>query len=796
MKQLSFLGFILCLALSSAAQKKDYPITPVPFTSVKLTDKFWLPRIQTNHTVTIPASFKRCETTGRVKNFEMAAARSGKFCTVYPFDDTDVYKTIEGASFSLSLIPDKKLELYIDSLIDIIGRAQEPDGYLYTARTINPLNVHPWLGKERWEKEREHSHELYNAGHLYEAAAAHYLATGKKNLLTIALKNADLVCSVFGPDRRHVAPGHEVIEMGLVKLYRITGKTEYLNTAKFFIEERGNHKYDSLSKDPFKNGSYWQDHKPVVKQDEAIGHAVRAGYLYAAVADVAALTDDKDFLDAIDKIWSNVVQKKIYVQGGVGAVGDGERFGGNYELPNATAYNETCAAIANVYWNQRMFLATGDSKYIDVLERALYNGVISGVSLSGDKFFYDNPLESMGQHERQAWFGCACCPGNITRFMASVPGYMYAVQENTLFVNLYSQSISNIEIQKNKVEIKQTSEYPWDGKVILTVTPTKVKKFTLKLRMPGWAENSPVPTDLYAYAEKINENVQVLVNGKASKSTKEKGYISIKRLWKKGDRIEFQLPMPVRRVKANDNVVDDRGKMAFERGPVLYCLEAVDQTDKHVFNKFIPENAPINYEFKNDLLNGVLVLKGTAQQIEKEGDAVVQKEVPFTAIPYSTWNNRGANEMAVWMPVKAEIARPTPDSTIASSAIANVYGVNDQWEPTSSSDVSKPYHYWWLKKGTEESLDYVFDKIETVSNVQIYWLNFDHYDGNFRVPESWKLLYKDGEDWKEVETNDEYTTNLNSYNSLNFKPVETYELKIVVKLQDGLSGGVLEWKVK
>jgi DUF1680 family protein len=351
MKQ--FLSPLCILAFGgSYGQQTDYPINAVPFTNVKFTDKFWLPRLQTNHTVTIPASFERCESTGRVKNFDMAAAKSGKFCTTYPFDDTDIYKTIEGASYSVSLFPDAKLVRYMDSLITIVGKAQEPDGYLYTARTIDPANPHKWAGNERWEKERELSHELYNAGHLYEAAVAHYMATGKRSLLDIALKNADLVCAVYGPGKRSVAPGHEIVEMGLVKLYRVTGKQEYLNTAKFFIEARGQYKgYDLKSNDVWKNGMYWQDDKAVIDQREAEGHAVRAGYLYAAVADIAALTGDKQMLNAADSIWNNLVSKKLYVQGGAGAVPSGERYGENYELPNATAYNETCAAISNVYWN-------------------------------------------------------------------------------------------------------------------------------------------------------------------------------------------------------------------------------------------------------------------------------------------------------------------------------------------------------------------------------------------------------------------------------------------------------------
>ena len=435
---------LLILSSVVLAQPKDYPVQAVDFTKVKLNDKFWLPRIETNRTVTIPASFERCENTGRVKNFVMAAEKKGKFCTVFPFDDTDIYKTIEGASFSLAVHPDPKLAAYVDSLITLVAKAQEPDGYLYTARTIDPANPHAWAGMVRWEKERELSHELYNAGHLYEAAAAHFLATKKRNLLDIALKNADLVCSVFGPGKMHVAPGHEIVEMGLVKLYRLTGKQEYLSTAKFFVDERGHYTgYDKKNNDPWKNGAYWQDDKRVVDQDEAVGHAVRAGYLYAAVADVAALTGDDSLLKAIDKIWTNVVEKKLYVQGGAGAIGSGERYGANYELPNATAYNETCAAISNVYWNHRMFLLHGDSKYIDVLEKILYNGLISGIGLDGKSFFYTNAMQIKTglahkdmEPARSGWFECSCCPTNLTRLIPSVPGYMYAQKDDNLFVNL------------------------------------------------------------------------------------------------------------------------------------------------------------------------------------------------------------------------------------------------------------------------------------------------------------------------------------------------------------------------
>ncbi|HVZ25180.1 MAG TPA: beta-L-arabinofuranosidase domain-containing protein, partial [Sediminibacterium sp.] len=421
-KQLATL--LLCtLGLSLTAQQQDYPVQAVPFTQVKFTDQFWLPRLQLNRKVTIPASFARCESTGRLENFVLAALHQGRFCTKYPFDDTDIYKTIEGASYSLSLFPDPVLEKYLDSLIVIIGKAQEPDGYLYTPRSINPGAVSSWIGKERWEKEREMSHELYNAGHLYEAAVAHYQATGKKSLLDIALKNADLVCSVFGPGKRSVAPGHEIVEMGLVKLFRVTGNKKYLQTADFFLHARGQYNgYDKKSKDPWKNGAYWQDNVPVVQQTEAEGHAVRAGYLYAAMADVAALTGDDSLLQAVDRIWNNMAGKKIYVQGSVGAIGDGERYGDNYELPNTTAYNETCAAIANVFFNERMFQLHGDAKYMDLLEKILYNGLISGIGLDGQSFFYTNAMQVTDhfthpdlERTRSGWFECSCCPTNLVR---------------------------------------------------------------------------------------------------------------------------------------------------------------------------------------------------------------------------------------------------------------------------------------------------------------------------------------------------------------------------------------------
>jgi uncharacterized protein len=662
-KIIQFIISFFCFTTISFAQNKDYAFTALPFTSVKLTDNFWLPRIKINHTVTIPASFERCEKTGRVKNFDMASAKSGKFCTTFSFDDTDIYKTIEGASFSLSLFPDKKLEAYIDSLIIIVGKAQEPDGYLYTARTIDPLHPHNWAGPERWVKERELSHELYNAGHLYESAAAHFLATGKRNLLNIALKNADLVCSVFGHDKMHVAPGHQIVEMGLVKLYRLTGKKLYLETAKYFIEERGHFTgYDAKSKDPWKSGAYWQDHIPVTEQKEAIGHAVRAGYLYAGMADVAALTGDKKLLNAIDTIWTNLVSKKIYVQGGAGAVGSGERYGDNYELPNATAYNETCAAIANVYWNQRMFQLHGDAKYIDVLEKILYNGLISGVGLDGKSFFYTNAMQikNNAKHaekevERSGWFECSCCPTNVCRLLPSMPGYMYAQKDDKIFVNLFAASTASLIVQNKKVELIQQNNYPWDGNLKFIISPKTAQVFSLMIRIPGWTQNSAIPSNLYLFATASEKKVQIKVNGSLVYYTIENGYVVIAKKWKKADMVEVDFPMEVRKVIANDKLIDDVGKIALQRGPIMYCAEWLDNNGR-ACNIILPSAVNFSTEFKAGMLNGITILKTEATVVvtDEKANTITTIKQPFVAIPYYAWANRGKGEMTVWFPQKVK----------------------------------------------------------------------------------------------------------------------------------------------
>lgn len=627
---------------------RDYPYQPVPFTQVRFTDGFWQPRIETNRTVTIPFAFEQCEKTHRIDNFKIAGKlMEGRWEGQFGFNDTDPYKIIEGTSYGLMVKADPKMDAYLDQLIHYIAAAQEPDGYLYTAWTAGAREggqrkITCCYDKQRWDN-LPASHELYNAGHMYEAAVAHYLATGKRSFLEIAIKNANLICDVFGPDKHEGVPGHQEIEIGLVKLYRATGEEKYLKQAKWFLDQRGR----TGHKD-----AYMQSHKPVVEQTEAVGHAVRAGYMYSGMADVAALTGDADYIRAIHAIWDNVAHKKLYVTGGIGARHQGEAFGDDYELPNASAYCETCANIANVYWNHRMFLLDGESKYIDVMERALYNSVISGVSLDGKRFFYPNPLESDGHYERSEWFGCACCPGNITRFLASVSGYAYAVRDNEVYVNLFGQSEARLKVNGQTVRIVQETNFPWDGKVLIQIQPeTDLSLFVLKVRIPDWAMDQFGSSALYNFTNPLERPAALAVNGQPIPLTLEKGYVVLDRTWKAGDRVMVDMPMPIRRIVSDERVKDNIGKTAFQRGPLVYCLEWPDVEGGRVLNLMIEKDAPLEAVYRADLLGGLVVLRGTAVEIFRNEDGQTRK-IPrrFEAIPYYAWAHRGKGPMAVWIP--------------------------------------------------------------------------------------------------------------------------------------------------
>ncbi|MCD6566343.1 MAG: glycoside hydrolase family 127 protein [Bacteroidales bacterium] len=648
----TLIGVLFIISFSGCnnqpASDGDNKILPVPFTSVKVTDDLWAPRIKRNHEVTIPIAFGQSEKTGRIRNFKIAGGlEEGKFQSKYPFDDSDVFKIIEGASYSLQTFPDPALEAYLDTLIYYIGLAQEDDGYIYTYRTIMGDDSHPWIGTKRWEKTHILSHELYNIGHMYEAAVAHYQATGKRTFLDIAIKSADLVARDFGWGKIENYPGHQEIEIGLVKLYRVTGNSKYLDLAKFFLDVRNN------------GEEYNQAHKKVTEQTIAVGHAVRAAYMYTGMADVATLTNDSGYVNAIDKIWQDVVYKKLYLTGGIGATGGNEGFGKPYDLPNMSAYCETCASIANVFWNYRMFLLHGNSKYYDILERTLYNGLLSGVSLSGDHFFYPNPLASSGQHKRQEWFGCACCPSNLCRFIPSVPGYVYAKTRNRLYVNLYMDNTAKIELDGKTVEVIQQTKYPWDGKVEITITPDFPSKFTLCLRVPGWAQNEAVPGDLYHYLNNNKNEIVLKINGKAKEYSPDEGYLIINRKWKKGDIVELDMPMPVRKVIAHKNVEADIDKVAIQKGPIVFCAEGIDQKDNHVLNLVYDPETPLESEYRPNLLNGVQVITGEATGTSKQ---------LLTLIPYHVWANRGPGEMMVWLPTTKEVSRPLPAPAIPSKS--------------------------------------------------------------------------------------------------------------------------------
>jgi len=789
---------VALIGLAGCSEKKqatgDYPIQPVAFNQVKLEDAFWAPRVKLNAELTIPYAFKQSEETGRVKNFDIAAGvEKGSFCSIYPFDDSDVYKIIEGASYSLQTVPDPRLDAYLDQLIARIGAAQEPDGYLYTNRTIMGDSAHPWAGKSRWELESENSHELYNLGHFFEAAVAHYQATGKKSMLDIATRAADLIVKDFGWGKCEHYPGHQEVEIGLTKLYRATGKKEYLDLAKFFLDVRG------------PGGEvYNQAHMKVVDQTEAVGHAVRANYMFSGMADVAALTGDQAYLNAIDTIWKNVVGKKLYITGGVGATGAGEAYGINYQLPNMSAYCETCANIANVFWNYRMFLLHGDAKYMDVLERSLYNGVLSGLGLSGDRFFYPNVLRSKGQHERSAWFGCACCPSNLCRFIPSVPGYIYAVKDNDLYVNLFVQSEAEVSLGARKVTIHQESDYPWNGSVKLVINPDQKGRFNLMVRIPGWTGDQVVPSDLYHYLDAENTPVTIKVNGKPMSYKSEKGYAVLGRSWKSGDQVEIEMPMDIRRVQANDKVEADKGQVALQRGPLMYTLEWADQTGQKALDLMLAEDPGFTYDFHADLLNGVGMITAKGYSLRSNLDGTIEKTpADVKAIPYYSWANRGRGEMTVWIPESAEFATPLPAPTIASLAVVTASKgsgspetVHDQQCPQKSSSAEFGYIHWWPKQATSEWVQYDFAKPETVSAVDVFWFDDEDINAGCRVPKSWKLLYKKGNSWAEVKAKGTYDTKKDQYNTLEFEPVTTAGLKLEIRQPDDFSTGVQEWIVR
>ncbi len=803
---------VLPLVSAATLLAGDYPIQPVPFTDVSFTRGLWHDRQEINNKVTLPFALGQCESSGRMKNFDLAAetmkrraagetAFQNKPPTQYPFDDSDVFKVLEGAAFCLSVRPDAALQKQVETLIARIAAAQEPDGYLYTWRTMHPdTPAHGWIALERWMADTGLSHELYNIGHMYEAGVAYAQATGSESLMDICLKSAELVHKDFGDGEPRIAPGHQVIEMGLAKLYRRTGDARWLELAKFFIDVRG------------KGGSeYNQNHAPVTEQKEAVGHAVRANYLYSGMADVAAMKGDETYLDAITAIWNNVVEKKLHLTGGCGARASGEAYGDNYELPHR-CYNETCAAIAFLFWNHRMFLMTGDGKYMDVLERTLYNGFLSGVSLSGDRFFYPNPLEYDGRAAnnhgfagRAPWFGCACCPPNVLRTMASLGGYAYAVKDKQLMVNLYAEGKAKAEIGGTAVKLMQSTDYPWKGLVKISVEPAKPTDFELCLRIPGWVRGQPLPSDLYTYDDPAPAAWTIRVNGETAKAEMVDGFARIQRSWKAGDIVELDLPMPVRRVKGNEKIAATRGQVALERGPVVYALEGLDNKNA-IFDIALPASATPKAIHKPDLLGGVTVLEvsGAQRVVRKEGGGFEEKAETITAIPYASWNNRGLSSMTVWMGRDAEHVRPVPAPTISSKAKVttsfarggmDVRHIHDQLIPRNATDGFAPNFDFWPHEGGKEWVAMEFEKPAKVGSMVVSWFD-DTGNGECRVPDSWSLYYQDDAGaWKPVEQASGFPTRKTEPIEVKFKAVTTRAMRIEIQQPKDFSCGLYEWEV-
>jgi len=779
------IGFLAFLVLPKPALVLEH-LKEVPFTQVRIEDKFWAPRQKTNREVSVKTSLDMLEKVGDIRNFELAAERKTEGWQGLVFIDSDTYKVLEAASFCLALNRDPELEKRVDYVIGKLAAAQQPDGYLDTYYQVKEPG-------KRWTN-LEDNHELYCAGHMFEAAVAHYQATGKKTFLNVATKYADLLCNTFGdePGKRAGYCGHPEVELALYKLYRATSQKRYLDLADFFLKHRGEHffaKEHHTPEDRY-DGTYWLDDVPITEHRKIKGHAVRAAYLMSGVVDVAGETNNQPMLDMVQRVWKNTDERNTYVTGGIGPSGSNEGFTEDFDLPNLTAYQETCASVAMAMWNHRLNLLYGDAKYADRVERALYNGVLAGVSLSGDRFFYVNPLASLGDHHRSPWFSCACCPPNVARTLAALGNYAYATDSTSLFVNLYIQGHATAELGNGKkIEWNVTTNYPWDGKVKMTLaTPGE---YDIDLRVPEWAGTA-----------------KASVNGQGVKPSMDKGYMVVSRTWKSGDTIELDIPMEARRVSADPRVEADRGLLAYARGPLVYCLEAVDQTAP-LSNMWVPADTKLSSTWKGDLLGGVTILNGEAKVQEGKWagglykPSATARTVAFTAVPYYAWDNRKPGPMEVWMPMSPP---PPTVSTIEgdarvtisfpNSGYAKPYGINDGIQPKSSGEQPAALCHWWPHKGTTEWAQYDWEKPVSLNASSVYWFD-DTGRGECRIPSSWRILYKSGNDWVPVKlTSDSYPVKLDRWCRVEFEPVKTTALRLEFKMKDGWAAGVHEWKVE
>jgi len=771
----------------NAPVKTDYPVQAVFLTDVDVADQFWAPKQEVNRTVSIQHCIQEAEKRG-------GTSIGGGI--------------LEGAAYMIAKRRDPAFEESIRKRVDAtVARS--------TAASASGGQA------------------TRGGGPSPEAAVAYYQGANDRRLLDLALRAADAADEVYGPGKKGYISGHEGQKIGLIRLSRFTGEEKYWRLAKFFLDIRGQAEYRQQSAGEYPGElEYNQNHKPVLEQTDAVGHCVRAMYLYIPLTDIAALTGRPEYAKADDVLWEDVVSRKMYITGGVGSIRQQEKFGAPYELPNVSSWHETCASYGNVVWNHRLFLLHRDAKYFDTMERVLYNGFLAGVSLKGDRFFYQNVLMSYGNYQRFDWINVPCCPPNVVRLMASIGSYIYARTANEIYVNLFVGSGAEVKLAGNNVRIAQETRYPWDGKVRVSVNPQNTGNFAVLVRIPGWARNTALPSDLYRYMETSNEKPALSVNGAPVAIKLENGYARLERTWKSGDVVELNLPMPVRKVLAHDQVQDDRGRVALERGPLVYCVEWPDNGGS-ALNLVIPDKAALKGEFRPDLLNGVEVITGQVQAAVRGPDGVSIRTVPhnLVAVPYYSWANRGMGEMTVWIARNAGTARLKPvfphpvvhmDSFAGIEKAWTGYGdqnddicaVYDGADPLNSADESHLYFRMRPPEGKPAWIEYQFKTATQVSSSQVYFAD----DRRFcRMPSSWRIVYKDGDAWRPVANNEPYAVGKDRFNQITFKPVRTTAVRIEVEPQSilykgGAAGppaamrinkdtiwrefGIIEWQVK
>lgn len=766
-------------SMVSTSQQGFVKLEPVPFTSVHIRDRFWQPRQEVNRKRTVQHALKMLDEAGNYLVFQLAKEGKREGFKGLLFTDSDLYKTLEGVSYTLATHPDPALDRRTDEMIAMIAAAQQPDGYVNTWHQVTQPDKE-WSNLRDW-------HELYCAGHMIEAAVAHHQATGKRNFLEIALKFANLINDRYGPGAALGYPGHPELELALIKLWKDTGDRKWYALSAKLIETRGQHFFALEHRTPEAryDGTYWLDDVPIREHTDIKGHAVRAAYLMAGAADVARESEDPGLTKMLDRVWRSATERRVYITGGIGPSNQNEGFTVDYDLPNLTAYQETCASIAMALWGQRMGLLYGDAKYFDAVEKALYNGVVSGVSLDGESFFYVNPLASMGNHARSPWFACACCPPNVLRTIASLGGYAYATSEKSLYVNLYVGGDVKAKVGDQSLDLKVDTDFPWDGKAVFTVNaPSKAE---IRFRIPDWT---------------VGASAQI--NGVPVHGAVVKGYLVLGGPWRGGERITIDLPMPVVQMASNPLVKDNAGLAAIQRGPIVYCAEQVDngvQVDEIV----VPQGAAFSTKFEPQLLGGVVSVSTIGQRQAATGwdrglyqSVGTVETVPVKLVPYGTWANRGRGKMTVWFPLyqpPARILSPEAKAKVSMSFVsgnAQPWGINDGVEPKSSGEQPKALAHFWPHKGGEEWIQYTWDKPVTVSSVELYWFD-DTGRGECRLPTSWKLQALVGGSWQDVPC--DAPVALDKWCKASFKNVTTSALRVVVKQREGWASGIHEWKV-